>query len=286
MVADNYIYFDGGEVTIFDSQGNISSLAPGECLLLTPVISELIVIVNDTLAIPLAEDWTNVTLNLVHTQRSTEAPIALNFQSLWWDAKQNTIYSFGGERSKLSQRNNTPTPDASIWGFSLNGTGGGSWVEYVGSTANTTWPQGLVRPTNGFWSSDDDTGYFFGGIGNDHTDTSFSGSEFQLVPGLVTFLFASHTMSNSTNVADNASQLAYAGRMIHVPAFGAKGVLVPLGGGPGLTEAGSGFFNNITIFDIDSQTWLSQTAKGDIPVPRSTFCAFGVQGGDNSTFEM
>ena len=286
MVADNYIYFDGGEVTFFDLQGNISSLAPGECLLLTTVISVLTMIENDTLAIPLAEDWTYVTLNLVRTPRSTEVPIALNFQSLWWDAKQNTTYSFGGERSALPQRASIPTPDDAIWGFSLNGTGGGSWVEYVGSTANTTWPQGLVRPTNGFWSSDDNIGYFFGGLGNNYTDISFSGSEFQIEPGLVTFDFASHTLSNSTNVADKISQWAGAGRMIHVPAFGPKGVLIPLGGGPGQSEAGSDFLNNITIFDIGSQTWLSQAAKGDIPVPRSTFCSFGVQGGDNSTFEM
>ena len=246
----------------------------------------LTITVNDTLAIPLAEDWNNVTLNLVRTVRSAEAPIAVNFQSLWWDAKQNTIYSFGGERSGLPQRANLPTTEESIWGFDLNGAGGGNWTEYVGSTAETTWPQGLVRPTNGFWSSDDTTGYFFGGLGNDHTDISFSGSDFQIVPGLVTFDFASHVLRNSTNVADEISQWANVGRMIHVPSFGPQGVLIPLGGGPGQSEAGSGFLNNITIFDIDSQTWLSQAAHGDIPVPRSTFCSFGVQGGDNTTFEM
>ena len=227
-----------------------------------------------------------MTLNLVRTSRSADAPIAVNFQSLWWDPKQNTIYSFGGERSGLSQRANLPTPDDGIWGFNLNGNGSGEWVEYVGSTADTTWPQGFVRPTNGFWSSDGDTGYFFGGLGNDHTDIAFSTSDFQIVPGLVTYDFASRTLRNSTNVADRISQWAYVGRMIYVPAFGPKGVLIPLGGGPGQSEAGSGALNNITIFDIDSQTWLSQAAKGDIPVPRSTFCSFGVQGGDNSTFEM
>ena len=286
MVADKYIYLDGGEVTFFDSQGNISSLAPGSDLFLATIILGLIMAVTDTLAIPLAEDWTNVTLNLVPTVRSTEAPIAVNFQSLWWNAKQNTIFSFGGERSGLPQRANVPTTEESIWGFNLDGAGGGNWTEYVGSTADTTWPQGLVRPTNGFWNSDDDTGYFFGGLGNDHTDITFSGSEFQIVPGLVTFDFASLTLRNSTNVPNMISQWAGPGRMVYVPVFGPKGVLLPLGGGPGQSEAGSGVFNNITIFDIDSQTWLSQAAHGDIPTPRSTFCAFGVQGGDNSTFEM
>ena len=167
VVAGDYIYFDGGEVTTFDSNGNISSLAPGDNFLLLNVISKLTIAVNDTLAIPLAENWNNVTLNLLRTVRASDAPIAVNFQSLWWDAKQNTIYSFGGERSGLPQRANVPTTEESIWGFNLNGSGGGIWEEYVGSTAETTWPQGLVRPTNGFWSSDGDTGYFFGGISND-----------------------------------------------------------------------------------------------------------------------
>ena len=96
-------------MTVFNSQGNISALEPGDNLFLMIMTFKLTAGVNDTLAIPLAEDWNNVTLNLVRTQRSAKAPIAVNFQSLWWDPKQNTIYSFGGERSGLPQRANVPT---------------------------------------------------------------------------------------------------------------------------------------------------------------------------------
>lgn len=42
----------------------------------------------------------------------------------------------------------------------------------------------------------------------------------------------------------------------------------------------------ITMYDIASGTWYTQTATGDIPPPRSEFCAVGAAGNNGSSFEL
>ena len=202
------------------------------------------------------------------------------------------IYCFGGEKSGYIQVESLQTPEESIWGFSPNNQDGtGTWEEVVGPTADQPWPQDLVRPANGYSTASSDTGYFFGGYVDSGTSPKFSdltSGAFQFLPGLVTFNFDSRVVTNSTNVANPSKQWVLPGQLVNVPVFGPKGVLIAIGGGPGQTddaEAG-GNFNNITIFDVDSQQWYSQVATGDVPEPASEFCTTGIQGGDNSTFEM
>ena len=241
---------------------------------------------NDTLAINLSEDWTNSTLEMVSTVRPSAAPIALDHQSLWWDDNKKIIYCFGGEKPLLPQRSSNTTPVDSIWAFTPFGNGSGNWSQFVGPTADITFPQDILRPTNGFSAFDNTTGYFFGGLVGANSDPSLT-YEFVFSSGLLTFDFETGLLQNSTNVPTAVHAWANVGGMIGVSAFGQRGTLIAIGGGPGQSELGtSAPLNNITIFDIASQTWLSQTATGDIPTPRSDFCAVGVQGGDNSTFEM
>lgn len=78
------------------------------------------------------------------------------------------------------------------------------------------------------------------------------------------------------------NQAPRSGVMVAVPSFGIDGILIVLGGG----DLPSGGFNLITIYDSHAESWYSQTATGDIPEPRTGFCAVGAQGGDSSTFEM
>ena len=244
---------------------------------------------NDTFAINLADDWTNATLDLITTQRPQDVPPAVNFGSLWWDEKRNILYQFGGEKSQLPQRDDVPVTDESIWGFIPNDSGSVIWSEYVGSTANTTWTQGIVRPSHGFSGSDGKNGYFFGGVASYFTDNYFTQLPF-LIPGLLTFDFDSRLLENSTNVPDMSSQWVPNGQIVSIPIFGAQGVLVVLGGGsgaPNAGEEGNAAFNNITIFDIANNRWLWQLATGDtIPSRRNNFCAVGVQGSNHSTSEM
>ena len=241
------------------------------------------------MAIDLSQDWTNSTVAPVRTHKSSDAPYSLNFQALWSDEKNERVYIFGGEKSGLPQRSSLPVPPEAVWGLSLSGNGSGTWDEYVGSTANAPFPQGIVRPTDGFSVSSGTNGYFFGGLGGDMSSTSLDGF-FEFLPGIVTLDFDPLGLTNTTNVAWPSSSWIAPGQVVFSPAFGKQGVLVVLGGGPGPGIAGGPPFNNITIYDIDSQKWLWQLATGNggdsIPDPRNNFCAVGVQGGDNSTFEM
>jgi hypothetical protein len=44
--------------------------------------------------------------------------------------------------------------------------------------------------------------------------------------------------------------------------------------------------SNITVYDVHSDTWYYQTATGDVPPPRSEFCAAGSSPTDNSSYEV
>ena len=77
--------------------------------------------------------------------------------------------------------------------------------------------------------------------------------------------------------------------MFYVPLFGVDGLLILLGGGcvpNGQPFSGQGNFNNITIYDLQSQTWHFQSATGKIPDPRTSFCAVGASSSDNATYDM
>ena len=243
-------------------------------------------IVSNTFAIDFSQDWTNSTVATTALVRPPSA-VAFNSQTLWWNEKNGTIYCFGGENS--GYHSSMTTPQESIWGLCPDDHGGGDWTEYVGPTSVTPFPQGILRPSNGFYGDDGENGYYFGGDIDRSSSPSITLPWGQAIfaPGLLTFNFNSLVLTNDTNVATHvdSSSSAAPGRMVHAPSFGNAGILVALGGGSGRIEAG-GPFNNISIFDLKSKTWYYQTATGTIPSPRSKFCAVGVQEKDMSSFEM
>ena len=71
--------------------------------------------------------------------------------------------------------------------------------------------------------------------------------------------------------------------MITIP-YGESGLLLILGDNSNLRKVSA--FNNHTLYDKKFQKWYSQTAFGEIPEPRSHFCAVGIIGTTNSSFEM
>ena len=237
----------------------------------------------------------------------------LNFETLWWSVTKDSIYRFGGE---ISDANGTTSangesrlssvPPESIWQFKPDGSGSGSWLEALGPVGEAPYPSGSIATAHGASTSAGDKGYYIGGYASQLTTPVFSNMPWATLreqPGLQTFDFTTMNLTNSSDGGFFASQYQNdsavfdPGNMIFVPSFGVDGVLLVLGGSGcssvpfGRTHcvSGVGSFNNITIFDLHTQTWLWQATTGTSglpPAPRGYFCAVGVQGGDNSTYEM
>ena len=100
-------------------------------------------------------------------------------------------------------------------------------------------------------------------------------------PGLLAFNFDTHTVTNSSD--DGYSDPEATGAMINIPIYGDDGVLVIL---PSTTNEPNIGFGNITLYDKKNKNWYYQFASGDIPLPRTQFCAVGIQGDKNPYFEM
>lgn len=235
---------------------------------------------NYTYGIDLSKDWTNSTLNLVETLRPSDA-VALASQSLWFDHSQNIIYCFGGGSSFATaalRELEAPTP--SIWGFKLNDKGTADWYQVMGPVSSTPFPSDIHHISSGMSTFDENRAYYLGGVGSPSGDPTPS-------PGLLMFDFNTLKFTNSSDgnyLAPETSLHRWPrGAMINVSTYGDDGILVILPSGRDRQDFA---FNNITLYDKKNRSWYSQIASGDIPPPRSYFCAVGVGGDKNNTFEM
>ncbi|MCJ1385324.1 hypothetical protein MMC17_008446 [Xylographa soralifera] len=269
-----WIYVDGGEIS-YDAG--------------------LVNVYNTTLAIDLSTDWTNETVNLVSTNKPNGST-TFNHQSLWWDQAQNFFFCYGGELTP-NLKSTPATPPESIWGFSPDESGSGNWTEVVGPIGVLPYPLGMIRSAQGASASDSVRAYYLGGYGTTITSPEIilPWGDVRAVPGLQVFTFSSLDLINSSDGGYFASQyqnrsIYYpAGSMINVPNFGIDGLLIVLGGGSEYGNGGSaggGYFNNITIYDKQGEVWYSQTAAGEIPEPRTEFCALGVRDQNSNTYEI
>lgn len=248
-----------------------------------------------TLGIDLSRDWTNSSLDFITTPRPVGS-LAMNFQKLWWDEADNIVYCFGGERSFFAVSTRVPTE--SIWRFHPNGQGGGNWSEIVGPLGTKSFPPDIIRPAAGASAVNGAIrkAYYIGGFESSSTspELGLPINITRAAPGLLTFSFDSLTLTNTSDGGYFASEYSQSfaarpGAMLNVSPFGINGVLIVIGGsGPVGTNVVPVFalFNNITVFDPFEQKWYSQTATWDVPEPRQDFCVVGIQGSDNSTYEM
>lgn len=210
----------------------------------------------------------------------------LSGQALWFDEKRNLIYCFGGFRT-LSHDSYDPTPFESIWAFSPDGKGTGSWKEVLGPSAGI-FPPGIMRPFNGGFCSDDSYGYYVGGYVSSRSTPSLDSDTNVMSHGLLKFDFGDLKITNTSDGDYGRSQLIQilggTGKVVNVPIYGAGGIVILLGEGDPKHVIS---FNNITIYDKTEQNWYSQLASGDVPEPRSNFCIVGIQGTTESgNFEM
>lgn len=200
----------------------------------------------------------------------------LSGQALWFDEKRNVIYCFGGFRTFVVDSLD-PTPFESIWAFTPDGRGSGSWKEVLGPTGTQVFPSDIVRPFYGGFCNDESSGYYVGGFVS--TQSTRSVTSENASRGLLTFSFDDFHITNTSDGNYGRSlrrkPMFGSGKMVNIPKFGSGGIIVLLGeGNPSQVIS----FINITIYDKTEQKWYSQLASGTLPEPRSDFCIVGIPG--------
>jgi hypothetical protein len=202
----------------------------------------------------------------------------LNSENLWWDRIAGSVYSFGGVTSYIYP--NTPVAPLSLWTFTPDTKGSGTWNELYGPTDRIF--TSLTRTVGSGFSYTPDAAFMLGGYESYWTSPQIFEDTFP-VSGLVSFTFKDSSWSNISSAGYSAFGFAAWVEAQFVPPYGEAGLLLMVGGVVGSALRG---MDSITIYDIYNQRWYGQTATGDIPAPRTQFCVVAAQGGDNSTYEM
>lgn len=284
VLAGNRIYIDGGDIMNQEGRYLRSTWTKKPKPLLDTDF--IVPIDNETYSLDLSKNWSNASSAITRTTRPANAT-SLSGQALWFDEKQNLIYCFGGFRT-YALYSYDPTPVESMWAFTPDEKGTGSWKEVLGPTGTDAFPSDIKRPFLGGYCSDERYGYYVGGYRNTRSTPSLE-TDFDIISrGLLTFDFGNLTITNTYdgNFARSQSfeSIAGSGKLVNVPTYGAGGILILLGEGDPNTVVS---FNNVTIYDKIAQKWYSQLASGDIPEPRSDFCIVGIQSTiESGNFEM
>jgi hypothetical protein len=160
---------------------------------------------------------------------------------------------------------------------------------------------GFTNPAFSNFASSPSAYYSLGGIMSETTDLGLEGLGSALIPlqGLVEYNFNETQWSNASStsyggtVFGGSTGFAVEGEGLYVPIYGKQGILIFIGGDaptaqrPTWSEGDSLVpMNQISVYDIESRSFFVQNAGGDIPNPRTGFCAVGVGSADKSSWEM
>jgi hypothetical protein len=187
-------------------------------------------------------------------------------------------------------------PANAVWQFTPSGNSGTWSSPGVSASSNFS---ALLRVMEAASAFGDGIGYALGGAQNSHTtdgppyinEKGAGTNVYTPSGGMVTYNMSTGLWSNITSAQFTQTGSFLDGRLEYIPGYGATGLLVPLGG---LTSAAGdvtvGFttiddFKIISLYDIDSGIWHTQTTSGESPPGRCSFCSVSVQG-DNGTFEV
>jgi len=230
---------------------------------------------NYTLAIDLSTPLSTDTLAASSRGRLIEKGRCPNFNlpAHWPDEANQTVFVYGGEYSYLNPWVGPSTvPPEELWAFTPEG--GGSWntIDQSFDSVFST----LTRPSYGGFSYGSVGGFYFGGKHGSRGSQKTNIGGYTAAPGLQFYNFTDQSWMNASSSGFYAgTYLSQSGGLQYVPSWGQSGILVALGGQDFYTTQ---FFSwsNITIFDPATQQWYSQTAAGDIPDARWTYCNVGV----------
>lgn len=142
-------------------------------------------------------------------------------------------------------------------------------------------PSNIHGTSSGMFTSDEKDAYYAGGFISERTSPS-GPAKSQINRGLLRLNFETITVTNSSSLG----LPFFRGVFLNVPIYGSEGVLLALGGSDVRGDGVAVGLNVIDVFDKKEQKWYQQFAEGDIPHPRTLFCAVGVHGKEHTSFEM
>ena len=241
---------------------------------------------TDTFVIDLTQSWTNQTLVAASQVAQPTNMRTVRQPVLYYDSVNNMIRRYGGWPYIGTDNISTAMP-SELWSFEAGSTTV-NWTQNTDPSANglSSDSLGPFAPANAFTNS---TFYSFGG--NVFAPNALP--NMTVLSGLVTEDFSSQTWKNSTVQIPSQNIFRTQSRAVYVPNFGEQGFLVVVGGESPPTD--SSFYETgtamvdmsvITLYEIATDTWYTQLATGDIPPPRSEFCAVGSASSDGQYFEV
>lgn len=235
-----------------------------------------------TYVVDLTAPWTNETVVPVGGQptvspsnmRPSRQPL------LYYDAIHSTVHRWAGWPY---DGDDYPT---TLWSFpAVSGTVDWTQGANVSSNASSSVSSGPFAAAIAY----SNTTYF--NLGGNIKATNAE-ADMTVLPGLVMQDFDTQTWSNISFELYAQTQFRTEARAAYVPNFGSKGYLVAVGGENPVTEASiyeTGYemadMTDITLYDVATGDWYQQTATGDVPPPRSEFCAVGAASQED-TFEL
>lgn len=204
---------------------------------------------------------------------------------MWYDphAEPPTVYSFGGQFYSTTGNVFNFNVPVSLWGFEPVQNGSAQYS--LKAQGNGALLQANIQGAS--CANSAAAHYAFGGctlLSNDPGDCLAT-------PSLVTATYTDAVEDwTNTTVMTPASLYSTSGQAQFVPTFGAEGVLIMFGGNAPASALDTAIslksMNAITVYDIRSKTYYTQTATGDTPLSRVDFCSVGAGASDNSTYEM
>jgi hypothetical protein len=238
--------------------------------------------VTSTQTIRLDKSWSNETVEINIIQKR-DPPIA-KIPVLWADEESNTLYRWGGRRPGDGK---TTQKEATLWAFTPDGEGGGSWSSQPPSNPSTF--EDIIVGSAGAYAVCGRTGIVAGGLAFDATDIRLDDNITPL-PGLLTYDFGTKAWANESTVPINSPDGTFiVSSGVCVPQLVSDPLFLILGGSDTspvtIEESELRSFRNITFFNPTTSTWHWQEAKGDVPSGRDQTCAVGAQG-QNGTYEM
>jgi hypothetical protein len=295
IVVGNWLYVDGGEIWASSLSGSMEESLNHPALKIFPQFANLTV--SFTVTIDLNSSWTTsdvVATAYPHPDSIGDAMLTRT-PAMWFDTVKNSVYRFSGYPYS--------NPPVAVFAFRVNDHGSVNWTEeYTGGIdqpSSMSTFSGFTNPGVPISVYTPTAFYALGGTMGGSTDPGVKGLGAVLpLTGLVEYNFDEVQWSNASSTAYGGTifggntGFAVAGQGLYIPIFGLQGILVFIGGDAPTTQtvyeedASLVLMDQVSIYDIHSQTFYVQTAGGVVPNPRTNFCAVGAGSANNSTWEM